>query len=208
MKTNEWVTIKNQSLAVYTREAGFDLSIYNEYSAPVQAQLRKRAIDAAMFGISNAFEEQNIDIYDIKKGIYVISLSAPLTILYRTKRSQVIYIGIGNVMGRVKQHFEGSLFDFMQSLSGANFDFSFACPEMDGHDLYYKHVEWEMLEHFSKQYGGVDDNRRFPLLNKNAGSNKGIENDSDWWKKPLKNTGKQPRWHLSPTEYSEFATLD
>ena len=96
----------------------------------------------------------------------------------------------------------------MQSLSGSTFDFSFARPGLSGTSGYYKHVEHRMLEYFSEQYGGLDEKRRFPLLNKNAGSDKGFVGGTEWWKKPLKASGKKPRWKLSPTSFSEFAPLD
>lgn len=204
MEVNKWVAIRDQSLAVYTRNAGFDLSVYDHYSDTVKAELRKKAIDEALFGISNAITEilDGFDIYSVTKGVYVITISNPLSIGYEKGRSQVIYIGLGNIMGRTKSHFQGKLFDFMQSLSGANFGFSFAKPELDGHPDYYKHVEWQMLDHFKKSYG------RYPLFNKNAGSKKVVEGGTDWWKSPLKNSGKRPKWCISPTEHSDFGTLD
>lgn len=208
MQTNHWLSLRNQSLAVYTREAGFDLAIYDEYSTGVQQELSKRAVRNAMAGLHWGFEDQGVDIYAIKQGIYVISLSSPLTVSYRHKPSQVIYIGMGDIMTRVKQHFEGSLFDFMQSLSGANFDFSFACPSSETYSNYYQHVEWEMLDYWSKQFGGTDERYRFPLLNSIAGSQRDIVDQDTWWQKPLKNTGKRPLWAIKPTRHSDFAALD
>jgi len=208
MEKNTWYTIKNQSLAVYTREAGFDLAIYDEYSSGTQTELRKRTINTAIYWIQDAFEAQNVPLKTIKRGIYVISLSDPFTINYRIKNSQILYIGIGNIIGRIKSHFETSLFDLMQSLSGTNFDFYFAYPARQNKTDYYKHVEWEMLEHFKNKVGGMDTKRCFPLLNRNAGSNRGVDDDGKWWVKPLKSSGKRPKWALHPTAHSEFAPLD
>ena len=111
-------------------------------------------------------------------------------------------------MARLKSHFESKLFDFMLSLNGANFDFHFAQPARPGTLTYFKHVEHLMLDYFSAPYGGMDDKRRFPILNKNAGSNKEYSEGSDWWKKPLKAAGRRPLWEIKPTDYSDFAPLD
>lgn len=208
MKKNNWYAVKNQSLAVYARNAGFDLAVYHDYSEAVQMELRKRAVKEALHAIKSACDDKGLDIGSIKNGVYVITLSNPLSIQYRTGRSQVIYIGIGNIMGRVKTHFDNKLFDFMLGLAGADFDFYFALPALSGTAAYFKHVEHLMLEYFSEQYGGMGDKRRFPILNKNAGNNKEYAGGSDWWKKPLKASGKRPLWELKPTDFSDFAPLD
>jgi hypothetical protein len=209
MKYNTWITIKDQSLAVYARNAGFDLAIYKNYVDEVQKELRRRTINEAVDGIRDSFEDEaGYPLPEIKKGVYAIALANPLSINYRYQWSPVIYIGMGNIDFRIKQHFQGSLFDLMQSLSGANFDFSFACPQMKGREGYYKHIEFEMLEYFSKKIGGLGQTRRFPILNKNAGSDRSIQNANDWWAKPLKAAGKKPLWALEPTEHSDFAPLD
>jgi len=207
MQENNWVKITNQSLASYTREAGFDLTVYDDYSPTTQKELRKAAIKNAIYGIEYAFEERGIDIKSIKTGVYVISLSDPFTVKYRNGCSPVIYVGIGNLMGRIKNHFENSLFDFMQSLSGTNFDFHFSLPQMDGQPEYYKHVEWRILEYFSARFGG-NGNVVYPLLNKNAGSKRPLSDTSLWWSKPLKNSGRKPRWIIEATKSSAFARLD
>lgn len=208
MGPNRWVTFPELSLATFAREAGFDLAIYETYSASVRREVKKRTIDRAVNAILDDLWDAGFDIAGVKKGVYVISLSSPLTIEYRWKRSQVIYIGMGNIAGRIRAHFQYSLFDFMQSLSGANFDFSFARPYMRGHDDYHQHVEWHMLEYFRETCGGLGERDPYPILNRNAGSCRDIRDRSDWWKKPLRNNGRLPRWSLRPTEHSDFAPLD
>ncbi len=210
MDKNSWYSIKDQSLAVFARAAGFDLSIYNQYSEVVKDELRSRTIKEALSGIRERLAELDCEIDSISTGVYVICLSNPLSIQYRKRRSQVIYIGMGNIINRLKSHFEkaNGLFDFMESLSGANFDFYVAQPALAGTAHYYKHVEHLMLEHFCQEYGGLGDKKRFPILNSNAGSNKNFNGGNEWWKKPLKATGKKPQWELKPTSNSEFGALD
>lgn len=207
MQENTWIKIRNQSLARYTREAGYDLTVFNEYSETTRKELKKATISNAIYGIKYAFEELDIDISSVNRGVYVIALSAPFTLQYSMAASPIIYIGMGNLMGRIKSHFENSLFDFMQSLSGTNFDFHFSLPMLDGHPDYYKHVEWQMLEGFSKKYGG-NGVGLYPILNKNAGSKRQIDDKNNWWFKPLKNSGSTPRWKLEPTDKSQFARLE
>lgn len=207
METNQWFAVRRQSLAIYARNAGFDLAVYHDYPEAVREILRKRAIREALCAIEAECAEQDFEVSEVDRGVYVIALSHPLSIQYREWRSQVIYIGMGNIMRRIKAHLEWTLFDFMLDLSGAEFDFHFACPARQGTSVYYKHVEHLMLQYFNKQYGGLDDQRRFPILNKNAGSNRSLSDGSDWWKRPLKSSGK-PLWELKPTDYSVYAPLD
>lgn len=208
MKKNVWYGVRGQSLAVYARYAGFDLALYEDYDKKVQAELRNRAVKEALFAIKSACWEQGFNVESVKTGVYVIALSNPLSIQYRHKRSQVIYIGRGNIMGRIKTHFDRKLFDFMLGLSGANFDFYFAKPARPGTKNYFVHVEHLMLDYFSAQYGGMDEKRRFPILNKSAGNNRHYAEGTDWWKKPLKAIGRRPLWELMPTDFSDFAPLD
>lgn len=209
MKNNTWYQVRNQSLAIYARQAGFDLAMYAEYGASVQRELRARAVTEALSSIESAcWNVHGFDLTQIKSGIYVISLSNPLSIQYRNRRSQVIYIGRGNISGRIKLHFEKKLFNFMLDLSGADFDFHFSRPTLAGTKGYFEHVEHLMLEYFSDEYGGVDEKRRFPILNKNAGAYKGYSGGTDWWKKPLKASGKRPLWELKPTKFGDFSPLN
>ena len=209
IKPNHWYAVKGQSLAIHARNAGFDLAKYYDYTVDVQAELRKRAVTESLSAIKLACQQYHgFDVSSISKGIYVISLSNPLSIQYRYFRSQVIYIGRGNIMGRIKSHFEKKLFDFMLGLAGADFDFHFSQPALSGTANYFKHVEHLMLEYFMEQYGGMDELRRFPILNKNAGTDKGFSGGSGWWKKPLKASGRRPTWELKPTDFSDFAPLD
>ena len=210
IKHNQWYMIKNQSLARFANYAGFDLALYDVYKPAAQQELRKRSISEALKSMRSDIEEKfKFDIKSINKGVYVISLSNGLAIQYQNKPSDIIYIGMGAIFKRIRSHFEGKLFDLMLGLSGANFDFRFALPQMDEKDDYYRHVEHLMLEEFQSTYGGTPENKypKYPLMNKNAGTNKNISDPGTWWRTPLKMTGKKITWALAPMG-SDFGTLD
>ena len=79
-QSNQWYSIKRRSLAIYAREAGFDLSMYEDYSKEVQAELRKRAVSAAMWDIESECDDHDFPVATIKRGVYIISLSNPFAI--------------------------------------------------------------------------------------------------------------------------------
>ncbi|MEX0683751.1 MAG: hypothetical protein WD904_01995 [Dehalococcoidia bacterium] len=207
MRNNHWYAVRSQSLAIYARNAGFDLAVYHDYSDGAKEELRKRAVNEALDAIYLACNEQGFDVYSVKRGVYVIALSNPLSVRYSKYRSQVIYIGMGNIMGRIKLHFSNRLFDFMLSVAGANFDFHFARPALPGTAMYYKQVEHNMLKYFHDQYGGLYEKRRYPILNRNAGINMKYPGGTDWWKRPLKASGRRPLWELTPTKFGDFPPL-
>ena len=207
METNTWFRIGNQNLAVFMRDAGFDLAVFDQYSPEVQKAARKAAISEAMWSLEGEFEDQtDCELKDIEKGIYVISLADGLSVKYRKKHSPVIYIGIGKIHGRIKSHYEKKLFDFMKSLSGVNFNFHIATPKKKWHrkEDYHKAVEYFMLEEFSEQTGGMNDKYRFPLMNKISGSNREIDEKDRWWATPLKNSRRPINWRIEPTDASGF----
>lgn len=205
LKPNHWYKIGRQSLAVYARNAGFDLAIYDEYSAAIQREIRKKTVQEAMCSIEQSCRQQGFELSEIDKGVYVISLANPLSIQYPSGRSQVIYVGRGNIYNRVKSHFEHKLFDFMLSVAGADFDFYFARPTRAGTADYFHHVEHTMLNWFSSQYRDENEKVRWPLMNKISGAKKNYAPDlKEWWKKPLKASGKTPLWEMKPTNFNAF----
>lgn len=194
-KAIEWSVVKRQSLAKAAREAGYDLTMFEDYPKAVQETLRFHAIKNVLNNLCNDFEEWNErPLAAIKQGVYVICLSDPFTIQYGPNRSNVIYIGRGRITNRLKSHFENSLFDVMMSLAGADFDFYLAEPKDKNGDGYFKQLEHDLLQNFRAKIG----NGKYPLLNKNAGSNVDLKL-GEGWNYPLKLSGKKPTWAISPT---------
>lgn len=203
MSNVEWWKIKDQSLALAAREAGYDLTMFHEYPEETQENLKSAAIRITLKNIDETFlgmTERKLS--DIRQGVYVICLSQPFTIEYEGGCSEIIYIGMGNIRNRLKSHFENSLFDFMMSIAGANFDFYLTEPVKSQGDMYYKHIEYMLLNDFHSKRG------EFPLLNTNAGSKKDFDDVGAGWNKPLKASGKKPVWQIKPTKHWQFAKLD
>ena len=79
-KTNIWYKIEKQSMAVYARNVGFDLAVYNSYSDATKKELQSKMITEAMRTIEAACNLQGFKLKNVKKGIYLISLANPLSI--------------------------------------------------------------------------------------------------------------------------------
>jgi len=190
-------------LGLAAREAGYDLSMYPDYPPSVQQVLKAAAIKNVMATILDDFEwEYGRELGSVKQGVYVISLSNPFTIRYPQSTSDIIYIGRGSISGRLKSHFENSLFDVMMSLAGSNFSFYLSEPiDKDG-EGYFKQLEYDLLETFRTKIGGG----KYPILNKNAGSNQDLKLGVGW-SKPLKGAGKKPTWAVEPTGKRPIKTL-
>ena len=200
----EWTIVKNQSLALAAREAGYDLTMYEEYPQAVQETLRYHSIKNALYNLCSDFEDiKEKALYDVKQGVYVICLSDPFTVRYECAMSNVIYIGRGAISSRLKAHFENSLFDVMMSLAGANFDFYLAEPADKNEEGYFKQLEHDLLANFRAKIGGDS----YPLLNKNAGSSQGLRLGAGW-NLPLKASGKRPTWAIQATGKRPIRELD
>jgi hypothetical protein len=190
-----WWKIKDQSLARAAREAGFDLAVYEDYSEATRTELKSRAIKISMENIRQDFLElTDRELDSVKQGVYVICLSLPFTVTYPGGNSEIIYIGRGSINSRLKMHYERSLFRLMRSLAGTNFDFYLTEPKHHTSDGYFKHIEYLLLERFKNSTG----DGRYPILNKNAGSDQGAATVGKGWDKPLKQSGKNRsgRWRL------------
>lgn len=204
----EWTKVSNLSLAKAVREAGFDISIIDHYSESTREEAKRLSIKQILNVISDEYmDKTNKDIQGVKKGVYVICISKPFVIQYQKGKSKIIYIGQGNILSRLESHFNKTLFRFMQSLAGTNFDLYISEPKRKNASLYYKHIEFLLLERFSERFGGESGADRFPLLNRNAGSGKKLIPD-DGWKKPLSMSGEKRRWVLSKTNDWDFEELD
>lgn len=197
-----WVKLRDYSLAWSTREAGYDLTMFEDYPANVQDTLRQEAVKVATEYLEAEYEEKvQKDLRDLAWGVYVIRLSSGFTISYPKSNAPIVYIGRGRVGGRAKSHFSQKLFPLMQSLSGADFDFWISDPRTGKRGRpspnYHQQLEFSLIEKFEAKFG------KKPLLNKNGGTDRGLELGKGW-DKPLSTKGQRPKWILKPTEHFEI----
>lgn len=191
----EWTVLKKHSLQLAAREAGYDLTMFEDYPQAVQDTLRFHAIKNVLANLRDDYEDvTEQELWTVTQGVYVICLSDPFTIQYDLGCSNVIYIGRGRISGRLESHFKNSLFDVMMSLAGADFDFYLSEPIDKNQEGYFKQLEYDLLANFRTKIGGGS----YPLLNKYAGSNQGLQFGSGW-NLPLKIAGKRPTWAIKPT---------
>lgn len=195
----QWVKLKEYSLARSAREAGFDLTMFDEYTPQAQSALKTAAVRKALEYLEYEYEEKTgLSLKDLNWGVYVIRMTSGMSIKYENGVSPVVYIGRGSVGGRVKSHFYDKLFPMMQTLSGAQYDFWITEPKKGTRGRpsakYHKQLEHDLLEKFEEKYGSL------PLLNKNRGTNC-YEELGENWDKPIRTRGQQPKWILKATKH-------
>lgn len=201
-----WYRVPEIDMAEAARLAGFDLAVFDGYSKKVQTEIRAKVAIQARKYISSCLEEGDAQksLNDFENAVYVISLGKQLALKYKKNWSTVLYIGEGHAIGRLESHLRSILFDVMLSLNGASFSFMISEPRQPNAADYYKHIEWALLDKFSKDIGGGE----LPILNNQKGSYRGEYTLQPGWNSPLKNSGKNPRWLVHPTSKNEFKPLD
>ena len=208
----EWIRTDEIDFNMAARIEGFNLGMYEDYPKEVQETIKSRTINRIIKTLDYEWENKvychpnknrfSSKFSDVKRGIYVLSLSSGFAIEYPKGVSNVIYIGKGSSRGRIKSHLKTSLFDLYRSLNGINFRFHFSEPKKQKSPQYYEDVETDLLNEFREIYGD-DDELRYPILNYNSGRqhNKAHDHGKNW-KAPLKNSGSKFNWEIRPTRKS------
>ncbi|WP_139274579.1 hypothetical protein [Roseovarius azorensis] len=145
------------------------------------------------------------DINAVSTGCYCIGIGGEYQIRYSDGfASRVVYIGSGNVYGRLKSHLKDKLFDFAHAMRGIPLTFHIA--DLRESKLDHKNLEQMLLDKFKSNSGGS-----LPLLNKNNAVNKAMDSPSEsklkaGWDKPLhKDKGKQvAKWLIEPRNFDEW----
>ena len=202
-----WVKLKEYDLALSAREAGFDIAVYHYYKPAAQKLVKNQTTNMAIEFLKEEYEElTGQSLLDVKNGVYVIRLASNFSIRYPKGVSPIVYIGRGDVNGRIKNHFRNKLFPLMESLTGATFDFWITNPKRGGKGRtaqdYHKQLEYNLLKRFWEKYG--DDENKYPLLNKIKGDDCGYELGPNW-DKPLKGDSRRHAWILEPTKHLKIS---
>ena len=202
-----WVKLKEYNLAWSAREAGFDIAVYDDYKPAAQKIVKSQTVNMAIEFLKEEYEEKTKEsLLKVKNGVYVIRLASNFSVRYPQGISPIIYIGRGEVNGRIKTHFTKKLFPLMESLTGATFDFWITNPKRGGQgrtaEDYHKQLEYNLLEGFKERFG--DSKLKYPLLNKIKGEDCGREIGPNW-DKPLRGDSRKHIWTLEPTKHFKIS---
>jgi len=202
-----WVKLKEYNLALSAREAGFDISVFDYYKPAAQKVVKSQTVNMAIEFLKEEYVDlTGQELLSVKNGVYVIRLASNFSIRYPKGILPIVYIGRGDVNGRIKTHFKDKLFPLMESLTGATFDFWITNPKRGGQGRtaqdYHKQLEYNLLKKFWEKYG--DDENKYPLLNKNKGEDCGYELGPNW-DKPLRGDGRRHAWTLEATKHFKIS---
>ena len=126
--------------------------------------------------------DEQFDLGAVRHGVYCIALDGEFEFDYEKKPSRVLYIGSGNIKGRIQSHLEGKLFDFAYELRVIPFRFYFCdLTASTSGKAAQMALEQALLEEF---YNEIDEG--LPLLNAiNASRTHKLKDPSRGWNLPL-----------------------
>jgi len=126
--------------------------------------------------------DEQFDLGAVRHGVYCIALDGEFEFDYEKKPSRVLYIGSGNIKGRIQSHLEGKLFDFAYELRVIPFRFYFCdLTASTSGEVAQRALEQALLEEF---YNEIDEG--LPLLNAiNASRTHKLKDPSRGWNLPL-----------------------
>ena len=164
----EWTKTEPISIREYGNYCGFDLSLINILQLPTDRRkwIEKEIVTSILEELDEAWEEDEWEtpLYDVKKGVYVITLSGNICIEYTQKPSQVIYIGRGQIRNRIRKHLINWVTHFSESLQDIKFHFWMTEIKVPGSSNAFIEVEADLIKVFEKRYG------EYPILNYKSGN--------------------------------------
>jgi len=142
----------------------------------------------------NEGEKRSTDFSLIKQGIYVLTLADNLSIDYDEQASKVLYIGRGQIRGRLSAHIKKWIREFSESLQDISFDVWMTEIKVKGSKYAYKEVEADLINHFYEKYDC------FPIQNSKTGDYHEKEHDYPReWNRPLNNPSNiNNGWSIKP----------
>jgi len=147
-------------------------------------KLRKKMANRLVKGLraEGLSMDEQFDLGAVRHGVYCIALDGEFEFDYEKKPSRVLYIGSGNIKGRIQSHLEGKLFDFAYELRVIPFRFYFCdLTASTSGEVAQRALEQALLEEF---YNEIDEG--LPLLNAiNASRTHKLKDPSRGWNLPL-----------------------
>jgi len=203
-----WIISHGISIREAAERVGFKVEKLDDFSAATQREFKAAVVNSIVKDLDDEWEEQqpqhsnfSKSFAQITSGIYVLCLDGGLCVKYAKGDSRVLYIGKGKIRQRIKSHLELKLLDFFLQIPGIRFRFYMTEPKKPGPggNEYFHDFEHDLLEEFSRLYGGGPGEKYWPMLNKNAGrAHTNQHTHKQGWKLPLKNTKAGYVWSLSP----------
>jgi len=184
----KWVKFRGYSIDEHLRDQGMSFEAFDVVDEVLKdgasRKLRKKMANRLVKGLraEGLSMDEQFDLGAVRHGVYCIALDGEFEFDYEKKPSRVLYIGSGNIKGRIQSHLEGKLFDFAYELRVIPFRFYFCdLTASTSGEVAQRALEQALLEEF---YNEIDEG--LPLLNAiNASRTHKLKDPSRGWNLPL-----------------------
>ncbi len=200
----DWTKTEPISIREHGIYCGFNLSTIDLLSLSKERRkwIEKEIVSSIIKEIDEVWEKDQWDtpLYEVGKGVYVITLSGNICIQYPNKESQVVYIGRGKIRNRIRRHLTNWVTHFSESLHDIKFQIWMTEIKVPGSPNAVKDVEYDLIKKFEEEYGDL------PIQNSKVGNyhKKDHEYNSEW-KTPLRvDSSIKSGWSISPMPKNEW----
>lgn len=196
----EWCSC-DINLTEVANDIGYNLPKLKSVTKDIKDKVSTRAV--LVLDSNTSKESMNYfckSLKNIKKGVYVIAFQKDIFLKYKKGHSHVIYIGKGNIKGRLITHFKSWLSDLSYSLHGANLKLYFNGATTQGSGSIHSYLEYDLIKRFKEKYG------EYPIKNKQTGTkhSKLIKYSKDWYMPFKRPAGAQKGWVIEPLGKNSF----
>lgn len=199
-----WTKSKPVSIRDYGNACGFNLITIDIMQLPEEQKqwIEKKIVSSILADLDQTWEEDEwpSPLYDIEKGVYVITIAGNICINYKGGESQVVYIGRGKTRSRIYSHLRNWVSYFSESLQDISFCFWMTEIKVQGSLNAFMDVESELIRRFNTRFG------EYPILNFKAGKKFEVEHSFDrTLTKPLRNLPRiKTGWKIKPMPENEW----
>ncbi|MBP2315472.1 hypothetical protein [Azospirillum soli] len=145
--------------------------------------------------LREATGEHGVSRADLARSVYTIRLTGPVVIAYPTGSSPLIYVGEGNLHGRMSSHVRTWIRDLAQTQADFGWSAHICLPRVRNNAAAYQDVEALLLQEFSARYGAL------PLANRQLeyvyGTHQ-IEDEEHFYSVLGIGRGRRPKWAIAP----------
>ncbi len=194
----EWTKSEPVSIREYGGYCGFNLSTIDllELSADRREWVEGEVVNSFLKELDTIWDKDHWDtaLPNVKKGVYIITLSGNICIQYPNKESQVVYIGSGKIRDKINMHITNWITHYSESLHDIKFQIWMTEIKVPGSPNAFKDVQADLIEIFEKEYGDL------PIQNTQGGNrHKKDHHYNPEWKLPLRvNPSIEKGWCIAP----------